>query len=115
MINREIFIQALNSNNPVESLRSAVAVSLEKGSTIEQVNKELNNLFDYFRSQNDEDKENVVADVLDYVVGWCSPQSALQTILKPGQSYPVWSPYDADEAADLMQKALQTSQVKDQE
>ena len=27
-------------------------------------------------------------------------------LIKPDQSYPVWSPYDADEAADTMLKVL---------
>lgn len=33
-------------------------------------------------------------------------------LIKPDQAYPVWSPYDADAAADTMLKVLQT--VKDQ-
>jgi hypothetical protein len=51
-----------------------LAVSFKQGSTLEQVNKELNDLFDYCRSQVDEDKGNIVADVLDCIVGWCNPQ-----------------------------------------
>lgn len=34
-------------------------------------------------------------------------------LLKPGQSYPVWSPYDAFEAADTMLKMLETSKNQD--
>jgi hypothetical protein len=34
-------------------------------------------------------------------------------LIKPDQSYPVWSPYDADEAADIMLKALQAAQNQD--
>ena len=33
-------------------------------------------------------------------------------LIKPEQTYPVWSPYDADEAADTMLKVLQVA--KDQ-
>ncbi len=33
-------------------------------------------------------------------------------LIKPEQTYPVWSPYDADEAADTMLKVLQAA--KDQ-
>jgi hypothetical protein len=34
-------------------------------------------------------------------------------LIKPDQSYPVWSPYNADEAADIMLKALQAAQTQD--
>ena len=36
-------------------------------------------------------------------------------LIKPGQSYPVWSPYDAVEAADTMLKVLQASQSQNHE
>ncbi len=34
-------------------------------------------------------------------------------LIKPDQSYPVWSPYDAVEAADTMLKVLEDSQSED--
>jgi len=34
-------------------------------------------------------------------------------LIKPDQSYPVWSPYDAVEAADTMLKVLQASKTQD--
>ena len=34
-------------------------------------------------------------------------------LIKPDQSYPVWSPSDAVEAADTMLKVLQASKTKD--
>jgi len=34
-------------------------------------------------------------------------------LIKPNQSYPVWSPYDAVEAADTMLKVLQTAKTQD--
>jgi hypothetical protein len=34
-------------------------------------------------------------------------------LIKPDQSYPVWSPYDAFDAADTMLKVLQDSKAKD--
>ena len=34
-------------------------------------------------------------------------------LIKPDQSYPVWSPYDAVEAADTMLKALQAVKTQD--
>jgi hypothetical protein len=34
-------------------------------------------------------------------------------LIKPNQSYPVWSPYDAVEAADTMLKVLQPAKAQD--
>lgn len=34
-------------------------------------------------------------------------------LIKPDQSYPVWSPYDANEAADTMLKVLHAAQNQD--
>ncbi len=34
-------------------------------------------------------------------------------LIQPGQSYPVWSPYDAVEAADTMLKVLNDAQGED--
>lgn len=34
-------------------------------------------------------------------------------LIKPEQSYPVWSPYDAVEAADTMLKVLQAAKTQD--
>jgi hypothetical protein len=34
-------------------------------------------------------------------------------LIKPDQSYPVWSPYDAVEAADTMLKVLKASKTQD--
>lgn len=34
-------------------------------------------------------------------------------LLKPGMTYPIWSPYDAFEAADTMLKALEAAKSND--
>jgi hypothetical protein len=34
-------------------------------------------------------------------------------LIKPNQSYPVWSPYDAVEAADTMLKVLNAAKTQD--
>jgi hypothetical protein len=34
-------------------------------------------------------------------------------LIKPDRAYPVWSPYDAVEAADTMLKVLQSAKVQD--
>ena len=35
----------------------------------------------------------------------------IQELLPPGV-YPIWSPYDSDEAADVLMKALQAEQAE---
>ena len=35
------------------------------------------------------------------------------SLLRPGVEYPVWSPYDAREAADTMLKVLKAAEPKD--
>lgn len=34
-------------------------------------------------------------------------------LIKPNQAYPIWSPYDAHEAADTMLKVLQSAKAQD--
>ncbi|NJL20652.1 MAG: hypothetical protein HC895_07265 [Leptolyngbyaceae cyanobacterium SM1_3_5] len=34
-------------------------------------------------------------------------------LIQPNQAYPIWSPYDAVEAADTMLKALQAAKTQD--
>jgi hypothetical protein len=34
-------------------------------------------------------------------------------LIKPDQAYPVWSPYDAVEAADTMLKVINTAKAQD--
>ncbi len=34
-------------------------------------------------------------------------------LIKPDQAYPIWSPYDAYEAADTMLEVLQTAKAQD--
>ena len=36
-------------------------------------------------------------------------------LIKQGQAYPVWSPYDAVDAANTMLKVLQTGKAQDDE
>jgi len=49
--------------------------------------------------------------VLQVLVSELAQEEA--NLLRPGVAYPVWSPYDAHEAADAMLKALQATEPKD--
>jgi hypothetical protein len=48
--------------------------------------------------------------VIQVLVSELSQQEA--DLIKADQSYPVWSPYDAFEAADVMLKVLEDSKTK---
>jgi hypothetical protein len=41
------------------------------------------------------------------------PAQQETNLIKPDQSYPVWSPYDALEAADTVLKVLQAARAQD--
>jgi hypothetical protein len=50
-----------------------------------------------------------------YIVQFLISELAQQEtdLIKPDQSYPVWSPYDAVEAADTMLKILDAAKTQD--
>jgi hypothetical protein len=49
--------------------------------------------------------------VLQILISALAQQEA--DLIKPDQAYPVWSPYNADEAADAMLKVLQAAKAQD--
>lgn len=49
--------------------------------------------------------------VLQILISALAQQEA--DLIKPNQAYPVWSPYNADEAADTMLKVLQAAKAQD--
>ncbi len=49
--------------------------------------------------------------VLQILISALAQQEA--DLIKPDQAYPVWSPYNADEAADAMLKVLHAAKAQD--
>jgi hypothetical protein len=71
------FEQALSCPNPVEALRSLVfdfsAEGYDKSAILEIFEKQRQRL----RSADRELDEDAVMDVMDFLVGWCSPRAKL--------------------------------------
>jgi hypothetical protein len=70
---RELYENALKSSTPVQALRDVVIELLDKGSEHEDILSDLQHLYHEFRISNRETEEDVIADVMDFMVGWCSP------------------------------------------
>ena len=70
MIDFDQFREALKSQDPVMALRQTVIgfrnQGVEKDALIQALEK--------FRQELNEQDEDVVLDVLDFLVGWCSSQ-----------------------------------------
>jgi hypothetical protein len=61
---------ALKQSDPVIQLKSAVKDMIVDGYNREDIIDE----FELLRKElSDETEENVVLDIMDFVVGWCSP------------------------------------------
>jgi hypothetical protein len=84
MTPREKLLTALGTSQPVRALRTAVEELLAAGLERADVLSALDALRLEMRRQGDEGREDALADVMDFVVGWCSPDMYIQTP-KPGQ------------------------------
>jgi hypothetical protein len=67
---------ALDSEDPVAALRSSVADELRHHSR-ERVLNDLEELREALREQGQDEAEDVVLDVMDFLTGWCSPHERL--------------------------------------
>ncbi len=64
-------------------------------------------LLDQLRELNRADKLHVIQVLASQLA------QEEDELLKPGADYPIWSPYDAYEAADAMLKALKVAESRD--
>ena len=69
--------QALRSSEPVKELRDLVRHLLADGQKRESTVVLLESTRQQLRQAGRETDEDVVMDVLDFVVGWCSPHMKL--------------------------------------
>jgi hypothetical protein len=74
---RASYEEALASTEPVARLREAVAKDLGAGTERDVVYRELDRLRLDLRASGREADEDAVMDVMDFLVGWCSPQQRL--------------------------------------
>jgi hypothetical protein len=69
--------EALRSSEPVNELRNLVLRLLTDGRTREAILELLESARQQLRQANCETDEDVVMDVMDFLVGWCSPHMKL--------------------------------------
>jgi hypothetical protein len=69
--------QALKSNEPVNELGNLVRHLLAEGQTREAVLDLFESARQQLREENREIDEDAVMDVMDFIVGWCSPHMEL--------------------------------------
>ncbi len=62
--------KAINSNNPIESLKEFVLLLNRKGLSKNEIYNELNLYFLYCQEHNKDEEENILGDVLDMITGW---------------------------------------------
>jgi hypothetical protein len=69
--------QALSSSDPVNDLRNWVLHLLAEGQTHEAILELLERTRQQLREADRETDEEAVMDVMDFLVGWCSPHMKL--------------------------------------
>ena len=68
--------EALQQSSPIEKLEQIVKDLLNKGYSKENILAE----FESFRkTTTNEDYEEVVLDVMDFITGWCGPHKSIDT------------------------------------
>jgi len=68
--------EALQQSSPIEKLEQIVKDLLNKGYSKDNILAE----FEYFRKKTtNEDYEDIVLDVMDFITGWCSPHKRIDT------------------------------------
>jgi hypothetical protein len=69
--------RALRASEPVLQLRDLVLQLLADGQTREALLEQLEHARQQLRQTNRETNEDAVMDVMDFLVGWCSPHMQL--------------------------------------
>lgn len=77
MIIERSYEEALRSAHPLERLRELMRGRLERGEDRKRLLEELEELRAALRIQDRDDEEDIVLDVMDFLVGWCSPHMKL--------------------------------------
>ena len=69
--------QALQPNEPIQALRNLAQQLLADGQTSEAVLELFEHARQQLRQADRETEEEAVMDVMDFLVGWCSPHMKL--------------------------------------
>jgi len=112
-----LFEQGLRSPNPTQGLRSVVQGLLNQpDASTQELIATLEAFRDVLRKEGREDAEDVVLEVMDFLVGWSSPHTKLK---KPGSAPPSKSQKDtpidtarSHESARQMQERVRVISVR---
>lgn len=75
-----LYEAVLRADRPRESLRNLVQLFLDSGTlTADSALEELEELSDLLRREDRQNDDDVVLDVMDFLVAWCSPHARLRT------------------------------------
>ncbi len=77
---RERFEAALHSENPVLCLRNVVQDMVDKGRDQASLVAELEAFRTMLQAEGRDNDEDIVLDVMDFVVGFCSPHMKIDYI-----------------------------------
>lgn len=88
--NYYLFNNALNSPQPMWSLREAVQHLLTMKQTQEAVLAELEDFQALLQNEEREEDEDVVLEVMDFLTGWCSPHMTLSETPLPLSASPTF-------------------------
>lgn len=72
------FEQALTADEPVSALRDAVIRARSDEADRETLERQLLALADHLAGAGRKKDEDVVLDVIDFLVGWCSPHMRIE-------------------------------------
>ena len=67
------FSAALSSERPLECLRTVVQALIEQGHERPSIERELEDFRIRLQQEGRDQDEDIVLDVMDFLVGWCSP------------------------------------------
>jgi len=73
-----IFEKAIDTSEPTNSLRKSIVILRNDGFTPEELQVKLELFRKKLLTENREDDDDVVLDVLDFLVGWCSPGQEIE-------------------------------------
>jgi len=72
-MDRTLLEEAFRADNPLEELRNRIQAMVSQGYEREKLVQELTDFALDLRAVNRERDEDLITEVLDFLIGWCSP------------------------------------------
>ncbi|KHD05330.1 hypothetical protein PN36_34380 [Candidatus Thiomargarita nelsonii] len=89
-----VLTEALQKSSPIEKLEQIVKDLLGKGYSKESILAEFERFRATLGTTTDEDYEDVVLEVMDFITGWCSPHKRIDTAFTETGNFVIWLQYD---------------------